>query len=84
MGGRASYYYNLTKNDLDNIMEAAEVNDIHNVQREYFENWLYTHSGDFQSIIDYKVDVKDIIYDWKLDDSEQYFCDCMFPEYELC
>jgi len=69
------YEYPLSRYDLENIGKWT---------RENFEQWLLRHSGDFQSITDFRVDVsvdgKDFVSDWQNEESEYKFSDAVFGE----
>lgn len=64
----------LTGHDVSNIEEP--------ITRETVEDWLNCHSGDFQSIEDFRADLEiegeTVVFDWKSDDSEITYNDCMF------
>jgi len=62
--------YTLSKHDIENMGE---------ITRENVENWLDTHAGDFQSIIDFRVDIGDTIIEWKEEENEYKYMDCMYP-----
>jgi hypothetical protein len=62
--------YKLTAHDLESIGELT---------RENAEQWLMTHSGDFQSIKDFRVDIGEFESDWSDPESEPTYNDCMFP-----
>ena len=53
------------------------------ITRELVESWLTTHSGDFQSVEDFRADFdwhnKHFESDWQSEDSEYTFNDCMYP-----
>lgn len=70
-----AYEYPLSSYDLENIGELT---------RENCEAWLATHSGDFQSIEDFRVDIStrngvDFVSEWANEESEFIFSDCMYP-----
>ena len=65
---------NLTSSDEANIGEPT---------RENVEQWLATHAGDFQEIIDFEADIGDApLIPWANEDSECTFIDCMYPSEE--
>jgi hypothetical protein len=67
-GAHATYVYRLSNYDIDNIGE---------ITRENVEQWLNTHAGDFERVIDFRAD----IYDYRInEDIEVGWAD---PEYEL-
>lgn len=50
--------------------------------RENVAEWLTTHSGDFQSIEDFRATIGDEWCEWEHEESELTFNDCMFPAEE--
>ena len=65
---------NLTSYDEANIGEPT---------RENVEQWLVTHAGDFQAIIDFEADIGDApLIPWAHEESECTFSDCMNPSGE--
>ena len=61
-------------------------NDAGELTRESVEQWLSTHSGDFQSIEDFRISISladgtDFDSDWEHgDDSACTYSDCMYQE----
>lgn len=51
--------------------------------RDEVERWLATHSGDFQSVTDFRadfhVDGEHIVHEWRDEESEWKFADAMYP-----
>jgi hypothetical protein len=65
---------NLTPYDEANIGE---------ITRENVEQWLATHAGDFQEIIDFEADLGDApLLPWANEESEMTFHDCVCPSEE--
>ena len=62
--------YNLSDYDLENIGDFTCDN---------VEQWLTSHSGDFQSIQDFTAQCGDTEIPWKSEKSEDIYCACMFP-----
>lgn len=54
MGGKASLRINLSGHDLENMRD-----DDGQITRETVEQWLSTHSGDFQHTIDFSASIED-------------------------
>ena len=52
------------------------------ITRDSVEQWLGTHAGDFQSIIDFSVSLdEELESDWaKGEDSDMTYGDCMCPD----
>lgn len=76
MGGTAAMDKDLSAYDLGNIEDPTD--------RESVADWLATHSGDFQEVIDFRADFdigdNHIVHEWeKGEDSEMTYGDCMFP-----
>ncbi len=61
-------------------LSSYDVENIGELNRENVEDWLNCHSGDFQSIQDFRADIADFQSDWQSEDSECIFIDCMFGE----
>ena len=59
MGGQAAYTYPLSKHDIENIRERGNGN----ITRDAVSDWLDSHSGDFQSIKDFRVTIGDGEFD---------------------
>lgn len=58
-------------------------NDLyHPITREGVEQYLMTHAGDFQEIIDFSAEIadgtKDLVFPWKVEDSEYDFSAAIF------
>ena len=58
---------NLTDYDLANIGDFT---------RENVEQWLCTHSGDFQSVDDFRAVCGSVEIEWANPESEFAYCDC--------
>ena len=71
----ASYVYTLSPYDEENIGKLT---------RENVENWLRTHAGDFQEILDFEVTVEEHIVKETIaeEQSEAYFLSSQFPDEE--
>ena len=76
----AAMEYTLTDSDLRRYGIDKE-----NCTREQIEeNWLYTNTGDFSSIEDFRIDFgSNHVIEWKKPDSELTYNDCMFPSDDL-
>lgn len=62
--------------DVENIGET--------VGRESVLDWLYLHTGDFQSIDDFSAVVGGVEIPWQDEDSEYVYNNCMYPSDEPC
>ena len=55
-----------------------------NITRDSVEFWLMLHSGDFQSITDFRADIADgetdLVFDWADPESEMTYNDGMFGD----
>lgn len=75
----AAMTYELDAWDLGNARD-----DDGRLTRESVEGWLMTHSGDFQSVQDWRADIADgetdVVFDWTHPDSEITFNDCCLPD----
>lgn len=71
MGGLGAYSYELTDYDLRNIGV--------DFTRETVADWLGSHSGDFQNIVDFQAFCGSIELAWRSEDNECTYNDCMFP-----
>ena len=60
----------LSGHDLENIGEFT---------RDNVEEWLCTHSGDFQHVQDFYATAGDIEIPWDDEESEFTYQDCMYP-----
>lgn len=60
-------------------LNAHDVESIGDFTRDNVERWLSTHSGDFQSIADFRATVGDDWIEFADEESELTFNDCMFP-----
>ena len=71
----ASMQYTLSDYDVDNCKD-----DQGNLTRESVEQWLCTHSGDFQSVQDFyaslEVGSETVEIDWASEESEFTYSDC--------
>lgn len=65
MGGTATYVYDLTDTDLVSLGESFT--------RESVSKWLKGHSGDFQSIIDYRAVCGQLEVPWALETMGETF-----------
>lgn len=63
----------LSDYDLENIGEFS---------RENVEQWLCTHTGDFQGIKDFHAQAGDVIIPWEKEESEFTYSDCMYSSEE--
>jgi len=72
-GGRAAYSYALTPTDVENIGELT---------RENCQLWLDKNAGDFESIIDFAVDIADFESDWATEEGRNFYNDCTREYYE--
>ena len=68
----------LTQHDIDNMKDEDD-----KITRESAERWILLHSGDFQSITDWRADIElsdgtNLIFDWAKEDSEMYYNNCMY------
>ncbi len=52
------------------------------ITRESVEQWLTTHSGDFQEVMDFSASIEDgpdtVEVPWRDEESECTYMDCMF------
>ena len=73
----AAMQYEVTAHDIQNMADEKTGH----VTRELVDRWIVLHTGDFQTIIDWRADLavgdEDIVYDWKVADSEMIYNDCM-------
>lgn len=60
----------LRQYDIENIGEPT---------RENVEQWLTMHSGDFQSVTDFRAVIGETVIEWANEESELTFNDCMYP-----
>lgn len=60
----------LSAYDLENIGEPT---------RENVDQWLSTHTGDFQSVKDFYAVIGETVIDWEDPESECVYTDCMCP-----
>lgn len=80
-GQRMASTIPLTDHDLAHIIEDGQYT------REAVEHWLMLHSGDFQSIEDFRVTIsdsegRDFDSDFAAEESECTWNDCMYPAEE--
>jgi hypothetical protein len=68
MGGIASMQKDLSDHDLENIEE---------FNRENVEEWLTSHSGDFQEVIDFRAVCGETEIDWESEDNESAYLDTL-------
>lgn len=72
----------LSTRDVDNCRD-----DSGHLTRESVEQWLTTHTGDFQHVADFYASIEDgentVEIPWQSEDSEVMFNDCMFPDCEM-
>lgn len=47
------------------------------IDREVVEQWLTTHSGDFQSVEDFRAVIDGVDFGWEHEESEWTYYDCM-------
>ena len=76
----AATEYPIQDSDIQNMTDDSGI-----ITRESFNLWLDSHSGDFQSIVDFRASIstpdgKDYDFDWLEEDSEVTFNDCMYGE----
>ena len=68
----------LSAYDLENIEDVRD--------REAVARWIDTHFGDFQHIKDFRADFhvgdEHVVHEWKDEESELTFNDCMYPSEE--
>lgn len=71
--------YTVSNSDIEN-MKDEKTGDI---SRSAVERWVMLHTGDFQSIEDWRAELEvgdeTLIWDWEKEDSEMKYNDCMFP-----
>jgi hypothetical protein len=72
--GPCAMRIDLSPYDLENIGENPTRNDV--------SLWLDTHSGDFQSVLDFHAVVGETEFPWENEESECTFNDCMYPAEE--
>ena len=65
--------YDLSAHDVANIGKPTRAN---------IEQWLTSHSGDFQQVLDFHTVIGECEYDWQTPEGECQFIDCMYPEGE--
>lgn len=68
-GQTCAMRYDLSAYDVENIGEAT---------RENVEQWLCTHSGDFQHVEDFYAAIGETEIPWETEESEFTFSDCMY------
>ncbi len=77
----AAQDYTLTPHDVENARDEDGT-----LTRESVERWLALHSGDFQSVEDFRADIadgdKDFVSEWASEDSEITYNDRMFGSEE--
>lgn len=61
----------LSSYDMENIGEPT---------RENVEQWLMTHTGDFQSVTDFSATIGETVIPWASEENECVYADCMFQE----
>ena len=71
-GQSMAYTYDLGKHELECIGDFT---------RENVEQWLGTHAGDFQSILDFEATAGDAWIEFSTDEGSMAYADC-FPSYE--
>ena len=53
------------------------------ITRDSVEDWLTTHSGDFQQILDFTASIEDgdttVDIEWADEEAELTYLDCMYP-----
>ncbi len=64
-------------------LSSYDVENIGKLTRENVEQWLTTHSGDFQGIDDFYATVGDTEIPWNSEESEMTYNDCMYPPEEV-
>lgn len=72
--------YTLGGYELENIRAYGDGE----ITREAVEHWLSLNAGDFQSVADFRTDISfddvDIVFEWKNEESECIYNDCMFGD----
>ena len=79
MGGTAAYTY---QPPVDVVQEVLALHGS-KARRERVREWLDTHAGDFQAIIDFQVDFDNpapFKSEWAEDKSESVYFDCVDPQ----
>ena len=64
----AGHRHDLSRYDMNNIGEPT---------RENVEQWLTTHSGDLQRVIDFHAVVGEVEIPWEKEENEIKYSDCM-------
>lgn len=59
-----------------------EVENIGDFTRENVEEWLTSHSGDFQEVLDFEATVGDKWISWADEESEMTYLDCTSERFE--
>ena len=67
-GAICAMRYDLSAYDMENIGEAT---------RENVEQWLATHSGDFQHVEDFYAAIGETEIPWEKEENEFTYADCM-------
>jgi len=68
--GPCAQRINLRTYDMENIGEPT---------RENVQSWLDKNAGDFRSVTDFHAVVGEVNLQWKDEESEQAFLDCVYP-----
>lgn len=72
----ASLHIRLSEYDINNMRDESG-----KITRESVEQWLCTHTGDFQSIQDFSASIEDgentIDIPWASEDGEMAYCDTL-------
>ena len=77
MGGLAATTITMSAYDVENARD-----DEGKITRDSVEQWLTSHSGDFQSVKDFSASIEDgdqtIDIPWSSEEAECDYSDCMF------
>lgn len=72
----AAMRYTLSPYDMGNLGDPRNRADV--------ERWIALNSGDFSQVLDFRadftIDDESVIHDWKSEDSDMIYCDCMYPQ----
>ena len=70
-GQKIAYTYDLRAYDMENIGE---------INRESIQNWLDKNAGDFQSVIEFCIDIGDHFEDFATEEGQRLWNDCHAEE----
>jgi hypothetical protein len=66
--------YTLSDNDVESLRDENGI-----IERSAIAEWLDTHAGDFQSVIDFQADFgDDFVSAWENEENEMIYNDCMY------